>query len=248
MNSDGTKRQTFVSFDGIELCFFDNGAVGRPVILLHGLIVDSETNFGLDAYSETGRRVILLDARGHGCSQKPREPEAYADRAMARDVLALIKHLDLSSTDLMGYSMGGYTAIEAAIIDDEKIGTLILGGVGNAEGTESWFRERSAEMLTDNPDEDAFYRRFADEMGADPKAIGAWFLGAEFPQIGENTDLSRIDVEAHIYNASEDEDPAALAARFQRSQHARYDGDHVSVLENPRYIARVTEVLSADTE
>ena len=97
-----SRQNTFASFDGVELCFFDNQEVGRPVILLHGLMVDSKTNFGLNAYSDTGRRVILLDARGHGCSQKPHDLSAYADRAMARDVLALIDHLDLTSIEWLG--------------------------------------------------------------------------------------------------------------------------------------------------
>lgn len=243
MFSTGPEQESFTSFDGTNLCFYDSSGFGRPVILLHGLIVDSAGNFGLDAYSDTGRRVILLDARGHGCSDKPHGLESYADRAMARDVHALIDHLALPSTDILGYSMGGYTAIEAALIDDTRIDTLIIGGVGNAAGEEQWFRERATEMLAEEPSEDAFYRAFADDVGADRRAIAAWFQGAVLPQITESTDLSQIDAQVHIYNARSDEDPAALAARFRQAEYAQFEGDHISVLENPEYVARISQVL-----
>ena len=245
--SKSPKPQKFTSFDGVNLCFFDNGGDGRPVILLHGLLVDSQINFGLDAYRNTGRRTILLDARGHGCSDKPHDPKAYAGRAMARDVLSLIEHLELQESDILGYSMGGYTAIEAALIDDTRIGTLIIGGIGNSEGDEAWFRERADEMLSDPPPDNGFYRQLADDVSADRKAIAAWFQGAEFPQIREAEDLSQINAMVHILNASEDEDPATLAARFREAYHSSFQGDHISVLENPEYVSSIEKILTTNT-
>jgi len=49
------------------------------------------------ALRAAGARTILPDMRGFGASDKPREKEAYADSAMARDVLALIEHLRLDA-------------------------------------------------------------------------------------------------------------------------------------------------------
>lgn len=239
--------QTYRSFDGTELCYFDQGQ-GRPVILLHGLMVDSKTNFGATPYKNAGRRVIMLDARGHGCSAKPYAPAAYADRAMARDVLALIAHLDLPSVDVLGYSMGGYTAIEAAGIDDGAIGALILGGIGSAQGDEAWFRERAAEMLEDETSNEGFYRQFADETGADRFAIGAWFQGAVLPQIGQTDDLSAIHAKVFIVNGTEDENPAVLGARFGQASTAQFDGDHISVLQNPRYVSEIEHILRLTSE
>ena len=46
-------------------------------------------------------------------------------------------------------------------------------------------------------------------------------------------------------NATEDEDPTALAARFARADHARFEGDHISVLSNPLYFGEISRVLRA---
>lgn len=244
MMDKGTQPSTFVSFDGTELCYYDNGGDGRPVILLHGLIVDSDMTFGLSAYASSGRRSILLDARGHGCSEKPHDPSAYADRAMARDVLALISHLGLPSTDLLGYSLGGYTALEAALVDDSRLGSIIIGGVGSDEGDEQWFRDRAPELMSDtNEGGESFYRNFADEVGADRKAIAAWFAGADLPQIRETDDLSAIEAQVFILNASQDPDPSALAARLENAEYAQFEGDHVSVLQNPDFVRRIEQIL-----
>ena len=53
-----------------------------------------------------GARIILPDMRGFGASDKPREKSAYADSAMARDLVALINHLRLDAVDVIGFSMG----------------------------------------------------------------------------------------------------------------------------------------------
>ena len=55
---------------------------------------------------EAGARVIVPDMRGFGASDKPRDTVAYADSAMARDVIALVRHLGLDAVDVLGFSMG----------------------------------------------------------------------------------------------------------------------------------------------
>ena len=63
-----------------------------------------------------GARVILLDMRGVGASDKPRDQAAYGDSAMARDVVALIEHLRLVAVDVIGFSMGAGTAARLLIL------------------------------------------------------------------------------------------------------------------------------------
>src|SRR5207245_2750993 len=88
----------FESFDGTSL-FYDEQGDGRAVVLLHGFAADTNINFvrpGIfDRLLDLGYRVIALDARGHGLSGKPHDPEAYRDEAMANDVRALLDHLAL---------------------------------------------------------------------------------------------------------------------------------------------------------
>ena len=58
----------------------------------------------------------LPDPRGFGASDKPGEKTAYADSAMARDVLALIEYLGLHAADVMGFSMGAGTAARLLVL------------------------------------------------------------------------------------------------------------------------------------
>jgi pimeloyl-ACP methyl ester carboxylesterase len=57
-----------------------------------------------------GARTILPDMRGFGASDKPREKTAYANSAMARDVVALVDHLRVDAVDVIRFSMGAGAA------------------------------------------------------------------------------------------------------------------------------------------
>ena len=107
----------FESFDGLRLSYLDDGD-GRVVVLLHGFAADTNVNYVrsgiLDLLLDEGYRVVTLDARGHGLSSKPTDPEAYADDAMKRDVVALFDHLGLDDVLLVGYSMGAHLALRLA--------------------------------------------------------------------------------------------------------------------------------------
>lgn len=105
------RRMMFRSFDQTRLSYTVSGE-GRPVILLHGFIVNSEINWShlIKPLVQTGRKIVTLDARGNGRSDKPHDPSAYADRAMAKDISSLIDHLGFDAVDLIGCSQGGYTA------------------------------------------------------------------------------------------------------------------------------------------
>src|SRR5437016_4213727 len=87
---------------------------GSPVVLIHGFASSLQGNWRgpgiVDALTRSSHRVIALDCRGHGQSGKPHDPAAYNGTAMADDVIALIDHLGVTQTDLIGYSMGGFLA------------------------------------------------------------------------------------------------------------------------------------------
>jgi pimeloyl-ACP methyl ester carboxylesterase len=80
-----------------------------------------------------GARVIVPDMRGFGDSDKPDDPAAYADSAMARDVAALIDHLGLESVDVCGFSMGSLTAAKLLALGPATapVKSAILAGVGD---------------------------------------------------------------------------------------------------------------------
>ncbi len=87
------------------------------------------------ALRAAGARTILPDMRGFGASDKPREKEAYAGSAMARDVLALVEHLHLEAVDVIGFSMGCCTAAGLLALHPPQVKSAILAGIGVTSST-----------------------------------------------------------------------------------------------------------------
>src|SRR5687768_11562304 len=93
-----SKMETFVASDGVRLAWHELGT-GRPVVLLHGLFSNAETNwirFGhAEEIASRGYRVIMPDLRAHGHSGARHEAAFYPPDVLARDGFELIAHLDL---------------------------------------------------------------------------------------------------------------------------------------------------------
>lgn len=77
-----------------------------PLILLHGGFGATSEFAHLVPALSAGREVIAIDLQGHGHTADIDRPLRYDH--MADDVAALIRHLDLSRADVMGYSLGGW--------------------------------------------------------------------------------------------------------------------------------------------
>ena len=122
----------FSALDGVDLVWHETGE-GRPVVLLHGLFSDADTNwirFGHAAeIARRGFRVIMPDLRAHGESARPHEAAAYPPDILAKDGLALIAHLGLDDYDLGGYSLGARTSVRM-VASGAQPRRLIVSGMG----------------------------------------------------------------------------------------------------------------------
>ena len=129
--------------DGIELAYRELGQ-GRPVVLLHGLFSDAETNwikFGTaQRIAGRGFRVIMPDLRAHGMSGRPHGAEFYPKGILARDLRELVAHLELTDFDLGGFSLGARTTVEA-VGEGLRPRRAVLGGAG-LEGLRNWKRRK----------------------------------------------------------------------------------------------------------
>ncbi len=234
--------QSFKSFDGVEIVYEDAGS-GPPVLLLHGFAADARVNWiapGIrDAIVAAGFRAIAPDARGHGRSGKPRDPAAYEDDAMARDVSALLDHLGLQTVDAVGYSMGAVTT-RAAATRDARIRTAVLGGIGvgvrdltSDAGRARRDRIAAALEAADpaaiaSPEGRAF-RAFADSTGADRLALAA-MQRARRPHLPPDATL-----EIPVLVVSGKDDVLAgsaqeFAALFPKGRGVTTPGDHLSAV------------------
>lgn len=131
MTASGRESSTFDS-DGVRLRYVAGGE-GPLVVLLHGfggsaegLYVDPGT---FDALVSAGFRVVALDQRGHGESDKPYAPDAYGP-AMVGDVRRLLDHLGAERAHLVGYSMGGKVANSFRDVYPDRLMSVTLGGYG----------------------------------------------------------------------------------------------------------------------
>ncbi len=226
---------TFESFDGVTLHYHDEGD-GDLVVLLHGFAADTNINWvrsGIfDALLDEGYRVVTLDARGHGLSAKPHEPEAYADGAMTRDVQALLDHLGADGCAVAGYSMGAVTTMHLAAIDP-RVRRVVLLGVGGVTISEDDRDPGSfaAGLLVDDPSTitdpiAAQFRTLADSVRADRLALAAWASTPRPDVVGR---LGDIAVPVLVVAGADDVlagSPDDLAALIPGASALTVPGDH----------------------
>ena len=124
-------QEQFFNSDGTRLAYFVAGE-GSPVVLLHGFSRSTQKAWiatGIFDQLAANYRVISLDARGHGLSEKPHDPDSYGV-VMVDDVARLLDHLSIDQAHVVTYSMGGFIAIKMTTLYPERIKSLVLGGSG----------------------------------------------------------------------------------------------------------------------
>lgn len=115
--------------DGVRLSCRDWGGSGPDVLLLHGLAGHAgEWDATAPALRDAGYRVLALDQRGHGHSE--RRPADVSRAAYVADVVAVAAELALHRPALVGQSLGGHTALLTAAAHPDLPGALVLVEAG----------------------------------------------------------------------------------------------------------------------
>ncbi|MCX4982263.1 alpha/beta fold hydrolase [Streptomyces sp. NBC_00572] len=126
--------ERFVTRDGVRLACRDWGGTGPDVLLLHGLAGHAgEWDDTARLLRDSGHRVVALDQRGHGGSE--RHPGDVSRAAHVADVVAVIDRLGLERPVLIGQSLGGSTALLTAAAHPGLPRALVLveAGPGGAD-------------------------------------------------------------------------------------------------------------------
>ena len=213
MNLNPPAFNTF-SHDGLTLSYFDEGdPSGAPVLLIHGFASSATVNWvhtgWLKTLGEAGYRVIALDNRGHGASDKPHDPAAYTSLQMAGDAAALLDHLAIPEAHVFGYSMGARITAFMALAHPHRVRSVVFGGlgIGMVEGVGDWDPIADALLA---PSLDAvthergrMFRAFADQTKSDRQALAACIMTSRDLLTAE--DMARIDVPALIGVGTKDD-------------------------------------------
>src|SRR5579863_315753 len=115
----------FIDRDGMSLWYEERGDARKPaVVFSHGFLMDgSMFDTNVEAL-ENDFRCILWDQRGFGRTGAVEKPFSFWDSA--RDVLALLDHLEIGSAALVGMSQGGFLSMRAALLEPDRIRALAL--------------------------------------------------------------------------------------------------------------------------
>ena len=121
------------ALDGALVYFEDDGGEGVPVVILGGfldpvtLVRDAPIAYALQQLAEEFR-LVFIDHRGHGQSDKPHEVEAYVMPLRVADVVAVLDELGIERAHVVGLSWGGRLAFGIGEHAPERVRSLVVVG------------------------------------------------------------------------------------------------------------------------
>jgi pimeloyl-ACP methyl ester carboxylesterase len=119
----------YASNQGVRIHYEIEGE-GLPLVLVHGITGSLKWWYqcGYVDVLQKHYRLVLIDARGHGKSDKPHERAAYAWPTGGMDVLAVLDELRIPQAIYWGYSMGAGFGFDALATAPERVAALVAGG------------------------------------------------------------------------------------------------------------------------
>lgn len=229
---------------------------GPPLLLHHGSGSNGAVwvQHGYVRALRSRYRLILLDARGHGQSDKPHERTSHTLELRVGDVAAVLDALDVERAHFFGYSMGGWIGFGMAKHAPERLRSLVIGG---AHPFADPFV--SGVELEDPNDSGAFLRAMALVLGEPISAENERFLLrndalAVVASLQERVDLGevlpRIQVPCLLFAGSKDRRYQLIEQTAHGVPNARFvslpDLGHVAALAaSDLVLPHVTSFLSA---
>jgi len=129
--------------------YYEVQGSGEPLILLHGGFATIETWRGQAPVFAERYRVYLPERRGHGRTPDVEGPMGFG--LMARDTIAFMEALAIGRAHIVGWSDGGYVAMELALARPDLVRRLVLiGTAANGEGYTAETREGNEQLTPDS--------------------------------------------------------------------------------------------------
>lgn len=248
--------------DGVEIAFEDHPPTpdrdrAETVLLIHGFASNTKVNWASTGWirtlTEAGYRVVSMDNRGHGESEKLHDKTKYGGPIMAGDALRLLDHLGLKKAHVMGYSMGARITAFLTLKNPDRVHTAVFGGLGinmvrGMAGTGPIAAALEAPSIDDvtNPTARTF-RAFAEQTGSDLKSLAACIRSSRDPISAE--DVGRIANPVLVVVGSTDVVGGSATALADLMPNARAvvldDKDHMKAVGDRTYKDEVLSFLAA---
>jgi len=114
-------------YNGHRISYDDYGAGDRPLVLIHGLLMNRRMYDRLGPeMAKRGNRVIAIDLLGHGRSDRPAEMSQYSMTFFAHQVVALLDHLELDDAVIGGTSLGANVTLELAYLSPDRVRGMMV--------------------------------------------------------------------------------------------------------------------------
>lgn len=259
----------YLEVDDARLYYEERGT-GTPLLLLHGL-GSSGRDWDAQANHFAGQyRVLRMDLRGHGRSERGEGP--YSISQFARDVAVLLRKLDAAPAHVIGLSMGGMVALELGAGAPQLVRSLVI--VNSVADTrlhswhDVWFYVSRrlavqvlgmrrvghilAEKLFVKPDQEELRREFVERWSQNDKESYLWSIDA-ITKWSVTDRLDRIQVPTRFVSSDEDYTPVSekehAVARLPSAELTVVkDARHALPVEKPRAFHQVVDEFLARFE
>lgn len=237
----------FTSFDGVKI-HFDTVGKGQPVVLLHGFIINGDSWKRAPVRQDlidAGFKVVTLDLRGNGRSDRPHSAEAYRNDAELKDVIALMKHLNLTNYDVVGYSRGAILTARLLTLD-KQVHRAVMGGMSADFTKPDWYRRKNFYEALTKPGSHPELQgaiNYAKKIGADTVVLARL---QEFQPQSTLVELRKVRVPVLVVNGEADRDngdPQTLVDAIPGARLAVVPGDHGKAMSTSEFGKAVVEFL-----
>ncbi|QMU27334.1 alpha/beta fold hydrolase [Adhaeribacter radiodurans] len=244
---DQNNGKYFTSSDGIKIYYEVQGA-GQPVILLHGFTTTLDNWKKKIVYQDLinkGFKVVVLDLRGNGKSDKPKTVAGYEKDAEARDIMGLATALGFKNYQAVGYSRGAIITARLLVLD-KRITAAVIGGMGEAFTNPNWPRRiafvNALSGKEKNKDFDGFLHS-VQERGLDRQSLT--FQQQAQPSTSPAA-LAKVQIPVLVISGEEDNDNGSaeeLGKLLPTATVKRVPGVHNTAWQTPEFAQEVLSFL-----
>jgi pimeloyl-ACP methyl ester carboxylesterase len=136
-----------VTDDGVTLHAEETGT-GEPLLFIHEFAGDHRSWEPQVRFFSAAYRCVTYAARGYLPSDVPTDPAAYSQKRAVADAIAVLDGLGIGQANVVGLSMGGFTALHLVLAHPDRITSAVVAGAGYGAQPERADAFRSESMIT----------------------------------------------------------------------------------------------------